>query len=105
MSNEKVEKKPFIICTGKHGRLVLIGLMDPKKAKAGKKKYKMENARCLVRWSAECGGLLGFAANGPKDGCKISPAVASSCGSEGIKQVLSISDKVYADIQAWVSRW
>lgn len=34
---------------------------------------KLTNARMVVYWSADCRSVVGLAANGPTNGCKIGP--------------------------------
>lgn len=39
----------------------------------GQKLFDLKNARMVLYWPAETHGVLGLAANGPNDGCRISP--------------------------------
>ena len=47
----------------------------PKDAKLVDGQLRIENARLCVFWSADVGGVLGLAANGPTIGCRIGPRV------------------------------
>jgi hypothetical protein len=38
---------------------------------------KIDNARMVVYWSADCKSVVGLAANGPSNGCKIGPRAPS----------------------------
>ncbi len=67
----------IILCAGENGRAVLIGEVG--RAPSPGKAITLKNARMVLSWSAECGGLLGLAAAGPKTTTRITAAVPRVC--------------------------
>ena len=67
--------KKIILCCGPNGRAVLIGNVefDPVPGEA----VRLTDARMVLYWSEDCGGLLGLAAKGPKGATRITAAVPS----------------------------
>lgn len=64
-------KKPVVITTENRG--VFFGYVeDDSKCPA---QIEISRARMCVYWNVETKGVLGLAAEGPKDGCKITHAV------------------------------
>ena len=88
----------YIVCCGTNGRAVLIGDSDTEPI-AGKP-IRMTNARMVLRWASECGGLFGLAANGPKGDTRITAAVDSH-GDESVRQWVSVSEKAREVIEQW----
>lgn len=88
----------YIVCCGTNGRAVLIGECDHEPV-AGQP-IVMTNARMVLYWDTECGGLLGLAANGPKGRTRITHSVARH-GDECVHQWLSVSDAAKMEIEAW----
>ena len=88
----------YICCFGTNGRAVIIGESDVEPI-AGQP-ITLTNARMVLYWSAECGGLLGLASNGPKTGTRITHAV-SRHGDECVRQWLRVSDESAAAIREW----
>ena len=69
----KQQRTPIILCCGKHGRAVVYGWVD--EVPTPGEPVTLHDARMVLRWSAECGGLLGLAARGPRAGTRITAAV------------------------------
>jgi hypothetical protein len=63
------KRQRYIICCGEHGRAVIICDMDREPVPG--KPVRMLDARMVLYWSAECGGLLGLAARGPRTTTRI----------------------------------
>jgi hypothetical protein len=60
---------PLLVTTAHKG--VFFGYGQP----SDKPTIRITQARMCVYWSADCKGVLGLAATGPSDTCKIGPAV------------------------------
>lgn len=65
--------KSIILCCGANGRAVLVG--DVESDPVAGQPVKLHNARMLLYWARECGGLLGLAAKGPRGATRITHAV------------------------------
>ena len=65
--------KMIVLCCGEYGRAVVIGRVtsDPVPGEA----VRLADARMVLYWAAECGGLLGLAARGPRGSTRITHAV------------------------------
>ena len=57
-------------------------------AKDGDETIRLTKCRNILYWSAECKGFLGLAANGPKTGSKLGPAV----DSVEVRDITSVAD-------------
>ncbi len=70
---KRIMNKKIILCCGQNGRAVVIGdiTCNPVKGKS----VKLTNARMVLYWAQECGGLLGLGAKGPKGKTRITHAV------------------------------
>ncbi len=90
--------KTYIVCCGEHGRAVLVG-KSPTEPVAGQP-IRLTDARMILYWSSECGGLLGLAANGPKTSTRITASVPSH-GDECVKQWVEVSDNAAKEIDQW----
>jgi hypothetical protein len=88
-------KVPVLITTDNTKRGVFMGFIDPKDA--DKETLEAEEVRMAVYWSPDVRGVVGLAAKGPTDGCKIS-AAAKRAVIKGVTATLEISDKALA---AW----
>ena len=88
----------YIVCCGTNGRAVLVGESDQEPI-AGSP-ITLRNARMIIYWDAECGGLLGLAANGPKGKTRITHAVERH-GDECVRQWVSVSDVARKGIEVW----
>ena len=67
------ERKTIILCAGQNGRAVVIGKVDSDPIPG--EPVTLYEARMLLYWSAECGGLFGFVANGPKGDTRLTATV------------------------------
>ena len=72
MSN-KTTRKPIILCCGSNGRAVIYGKVDSDPTPG--QPVTLYDARMVLRWDGQCGGLLGLAAGGPKADTRITCAV------------------------------
>ena len=74
-TKKKTTKKtiPVILCCGQNGRAVLYGRVTRKPVPG--KPVTLYGARMVLYWAAECGGLLGLAAKGPKGATRITHVV------------------------------
>lgn len=88
----------YLVCCGTNGRAVLVGESDTEPV-AGQP-IVLNNARMVLYWDAECGGLLGLAANGPKGKTRITAAVTRH-GDECVKQWVSVSNEAKEAIEKW----
>lgn len=70
------KKKPYIVTAGNPDRCVIFGWTegDPKKGDV----VKLTKARMVLSWPSVCGGLFGLAADGPKQGTKLTAAVTTT---------------------------
>ena len=87
-----------IVSAGKRGTAVLYG--EIAEAPVAGRPVTIRNARMILRWPAECGGLLGLAARGPVPGTAITAAVPSttpSCWTDWTE----VSSEAAEAIDAW----
>ena len=72
-NNREGKHMTIILCCGANGRAVIIGNVksEPKTGKP----VRLTDARMVLYWARECGGLLGLAANGPKGDTRITATV------------------------------
>ena len=54
---------------------------------------KLTNARMVVYWTADCRSVVGLAANGPTNGCRIGPKV-SAIMIRNVTAVMEVDEKV-----------
>ena len=64
----QTEKEVPVVVTTEKG--VFFGYAVPD---LGAQHVRINNARMVVYWSADCKSVVGLAANGPSNGCKIGP--------------------------------
>jgi len=87
-----------LVCGGKTGRAVLVGYT--REPITVGEPYTLHNARMLIYWPSACGGLLGFAQDGPKAGTRLSRTVDEV--SDAIAhQVMPLSAEVMTAIEEW----
>ena len=96
--------KMYIVCAGTNGRAVVVGRADAEPV-AGQP-FRMTDARMVISWSEQCGGLLGLAAHGPKpkqsNGYEMRvTAPVASLGVEVVRQWLEVSDAAAKAFDAW----
>lgn len=79
---------PYICCIGEKGAAVVFGwsLTEPKPGEI----VVLHEARMILYWSEECGGLFGLAANGAKPGCRITAPTKTI--STDLRNVLAVSE-------------
>lgn len=88
----------YLVCCGTNGRAVLIGESDTEPV-AGQP-IRMTNVRMVLYWDAQCGGLLGLAASGPKGNTRITRTVEAH-GDECVRQWVSVSPEAQEAIRQW----
>ena len=88
---------PAIICAGETGRAVVFGYVE--KLPEPNETISIKNARMVLRWSGECGGLFGLATNGPKGDTRITAEVQETTCTA--RQALTVSSQSEADIKTW----
>ena len=67
------ERQYIILCGGSQGRAIVCGYVDSEPVSG--EPVTLHDARMVLRWDAECGGLFGLAAGGPKGDTRMTPAV------------------------------
>jgi hypothetical protein len=88
----------YLVCCGTNGRAVLVGECESEPV-AGQP-IRMRNVRMILYWDAECGGLLGLAARGPRGNTRITPAVEAH-GDECVRQWVAVSTEAAEAIRSW----
>lgn len=92
------EKLPWLVCV--KPKVVLFGYATEEEMR--KDKPKLERCRMLVYWPTENHGLLGVAADGPKPGAKVTPAVPFLCPTEVEGYMLCTPEAVAAfEAEPW----
>lgn len=87
------------VITTEH-RGVFFGEIDPKQREH--KTLTIQNAQMCVYWSADVKGIVGLAATGPTEGCRIT-AAAPSITVNAVTAVMEASDEA---VLAWkASSW
>jgi len=67
--------KKIILCCGPNGRAVIIGNVEADPVPG--EPVHLTDARMVLYWSSDCGGLLGLAARGPRGSTRITVSVPS----------------------------
>ncbi len=88
----------IILCCGQNGRAIVIG--DTKRRPVKGKPVTLTNARMCLRWSAECGGLFGLAAKGPKGDTRITHSVAETVETVW-QEWCAVSDVAVRELDKW----
>jgi len=88
----------YLVCCGLNGRAVLVGESETEPV-AGQP-IALANARMILYWDDECGGLLGLAAKGPRGRTRITAAVAKH-GDEHVCQWVEVSETARMEIDKW----
>jgi len=91
-------RKPIILCCGSNGRAVVYGRVDAE-PEAGKP-VKLHNARMILYWSRECGGLFGFAQHGPKTNTRLT-ATVDEVMETAWQEWLAVPDDAAQSIEEW----
>jgi hypothetical protein len=90
--------KTIILCAGKNGSAVLVGQVS--KLPVPGEPVTLKNARMVIYWAAECGGLLGLAAQGPQGKTRIThavPRVVETVWHEWVE----VTQEAATEIDAW----
>ena len=98
MAKKTTKLIPIILCAGENGRAVLFGRVE--KLPEPGQPVTLRDARMVVYWSAECGGLFGLAASGPKTSTRITRAVPSTCETRW-QEYVEATPEAAAAIDAW----
>ena len=96
--SKKCVEKRIILCCGNNGRAVVYGTVDAEPA-AGRP-VRLRNARMILYWSAECGGLFGLARSGPKTDTRIT-ATVDEVVETSWQEFLAVSDAAVEKIERW----
>lgn len=88
----------YIVCCGTNGRCVVFGQCESEPVTG--EPITLHDARMVLYWPAECGGLFGLAANGPKKKLRLTSTVGRTA-TEAVRQWLSVSDVVAEQLRAW----
>lgn len=87
-----------IVCCGANGRCVVFG--DVENEPVVGEPITMHNARMVLYWPTECGGLFGLAAAGPKQGLRLTHAVERTA-TETVRQWLTVSNGAAKGLRDW----
>jgi hypothetical protein len=90
-----MKKIPVLITTDKDKRGVFMGYINPKDA--NETVLEAEDVRMCVFWSSQVRGLLGLAATGPTEDCKITKA-APKARLHGVTSVIDLTERA---VKAW----
>lgn len=89
------QRIPVLITTNKDLRGVFFGWIDP--ADVDKETLRATDVQMCIYWSANVRGVLGLAATGPLDGCRVSRPVPAGT-IRGITLIAECSPEAVA---AW----
>lgn len=87
-----------IVCCGANGRAVVFGECESEPVTG--EPIALQNARMILYWPTACGGLFGLAANGPKDGLRLTHSVAKTA-TESVRQWLSVPEEAAQKLKDW----
>jgi hypothetical protein len=85
--------EPVIVTTAHKG--VFFGYVPRGETRSDAQTIRLERARMCVYWSADVRGVMGLAATGPVNGCKIGPAVPAIT-LRGVTSVMEVSEDAAA---------
>lgn len=88
----------IILCCGANGRAVLIGDVETEPVPGDA--VRLTDARMVLYWDRECGGLLGLAAAGPKGGTRITAAVPVIVETSW-QEFVVLTDEAAEGVGAW----
>ena len=84
---ETKKNVPVIVCAGEHGRAVVYGYTS--RVPHPGENVRLTNARMVIRWGNQCGGLFGLASSGPgSDTCLTRSVDETTCT---VRQALSVA--------------
>ena len=87
METSKKKTVPVIVCAGENGRAVIYGHSD--RVPDPGEDVRLNNARMVIRWGNQCGGLFGLASNGPGSDTRLTRVVSETTCT--VRQALSVS--------------
>ena len=103
-STRKPAKKssliPIILCAGENGRAVIFGRVE--KLPTPGQPVTLRDARMVLYWSSDCGGLFGLAAAGPKTSTRITRTIPSTCETRW-QEYAEVEPAAAAAIDRWPS--
>ncbi len=88
VSNKEV---PVVVTTAHRGVFFGIGVVSDAPT------IRLTDARMVVYWSANVKGVLGLAATGPMNGCKVGPSVPAIT----LRDVTSVIECSTQAVEAW----
>jgi hypothetical protein len=88
----------YIVCCGTNGQAVVFGQSESEPVPG--EPITLHNAKMVLFWPAECGGLFGLCAKGPKKGLRLTHAVDCTA-TEVVRQWLTVSDESAAALREW----
>jgi hypothetical protein len=88
----KTTKRPVVVCTDKRG--VFFGYAN---GDLQRDKMKLTDVRMCVYWSQDVRGVVGLAASGPTDGCRITEAAPAI----ELVDVHAVMDCTAKAVKAW----
>jgi hypothetical protein len=94
----KKTAKMIMLCAGQYGRAVLVGSVDADPIPG--QPVTLRNARMVLYWARECGGLFGLAARGPRGDTRITTKVETLVETVW-QEWASISPEAAREIDAW----
>lgn len=90
--------KRIVLCATEKGRAVIYGTVDSDPVPG--EPVTLRDARMVLCWAIECGGLFGLCAKGPKGHTHITHAVPSTTATVW-KEYLEVTDEAAAAIDNW----
>ena len=93
-----MKKKPIILCAGENGRALVYGFVDSDPVPD--KPVTLTDARMILYYPSACGGIFGVAASGPKEGARVTHAVAETASTVWC-QWISVSDESMMRFADW----
>lgn len=87
-----------IVCCGTNGRCVVFGEVESEPVTG--EPITIHHARMVLYWPIACGGLFGLAARGPKDGLRMTEAVAKTA-TEAVRQWISVTEVAAEGLRNW----
>jgi hypothetical protein len=87
--SKRILGRPVLVTTDKRGVFFgyLIGELDREVSVA-----KLANCRMVVSWDAATRGVVGLAANGPTDGCRVTAAAGNESALNGVTGVFGVTE-------------
>ena len=95
---KSAKSQAIILCAGESGQAVVYGYVD--QLPEDSRPVTVYNARMVIYWAAECGGIFGLAANGPQGKTKIT-AVVEATQTTVWKQFIVVSKKAEKLLNEW----